>query len=202
MKLMKTVRTALLVLLAPSLAGLGVPASFGQAAPGKKTPGRSLQSKSPAKTPSTSIGSAKAGNHSNAATSKTTSASPAGKNSAIAARRTSSKSTLTRKGRKQPGQKAPTSDRVIEIQAALAKNGSLLGEPTGKWDDNTTAAMRRFQSSHGLNATGKLDAPTLQRLGLGSEIAGVAAPTPPPGSTSRLTSSTNVFAEPIESGRP
>jgi peptidoglycan hydrolase-like protein with peptidoglycan-binding domain len=207
---MKTVRTALVFLLASSLAGLGVPASFAQAvkgnkskaAPRKKTSGRSLQTKSPAETPSTSTGSAQAKNHSNTATSTKRSASPAGKNSASAARRTSSKSPLTRKGRKQPGQKAPTSDRVIEIQVALAKNGSWQGEPTGKWDDNTTGAMRRFQSSHGLNATGKLDAPTLQRLGLGSEIAGVAAPTPPPGSTSRLTSSTNVFAEPIESGRP
>jgi peptidoglycan hydrolase-like protein with peptidoglycan-binding domain len=52
--------------------------------------------------------------------------------------------------------------------------------------------MRRFQASHGLNASGKLDAPTLQRLGLGSQTAGVAAPTPPPGAVSRLTSSANV----------
>ena len=39
-------------------------------------------------------------------------------------------------------------------------------------------AMRDFQSSHGLTATGKLDALTLQKLGLGSEIAGRAAPGP------------------------
>jgi len=51
--------------------------------------------------------------------------------------------------------------------------------------------MRKYQSAHGLNPSGKLDAPTLQRLGLGSQTAGVAAPTPPPGSFSRLTSSNN-----------
>lgn len=39
-------------------------------------------------------------------------------------------------------------------------------------------AMKDYQSAHGLTATGKLDALTLQKLGLGSEIAGRAAPLP------------------------
>jgi peptidoglycan hydrolase-like protein with peptidoglycan-binding domain len=59
--------------------------------------------------------------------------------------------------------------------------------------------MRRFQASHGLNVNGKLDAPTLQRLGLGSQTAGIAAPTPPPGATSRLTSSANAPSTATES---
>jgi hypothetical protein len=46
--------------------------------------------------------------------------------------------------------------------------------------------MRKFQAGHGLNPTGKLDAQTLQKLGLGSETAGVAAPLPPV-ATSLLT---------------
>jgi peptidoglycan hydrolase-like protein with peptidoglycan-binding domain len=71
-------------------------------------------------------------------------------------------------------------DRIGEIQAALVKNGLYDGVPTGKWDDATASALRKFQSAHGLSPTGKLDALTLQKLGLGSEIAGVAAPTPPP----------------------
>jgi peptidoglycan hydrolase-like protein with peptidoglycan-binding domain len=61
--------------------------------------------------------------------------------------------------------------------------------PNGKWDDETIQAMRRFQAAHGLNPSGKLDALSLQKLGLGSQTAGVAAPTPPPGAVSRLTSS-------------
>jgi peptidoglycan hydrolase-like protein with peptidoglycan-binding domain len=81
----------------------------------------------------------------------------------------------------------------------LAKDGSFQGSPSGKWDDATTAAMRRFQTSHSLNPSGKLDAPTLQRLGLGSQTAGVAAPTPPPGAVSRLTSSASVAT--LESSR-
>lgn len=78
------------------------------------------------------------------------------------------------------GQAAPAPDRIGEIQAALVKDGSYAGVPTGKWDDSTAAALRRYQSAHGLSPTGKLDALTLEKLGLGSETAGVAPPTPPP----------------------
>jgi len=88
--------------------------------------------------------------------------------------------------RRERGQKAPTPERISEIQQALAKDGSFTGKPNGKWDDATVDAMKRFQETHGLNATGKLDAKTLQQLGLGSSIAGVAAPQPSANS-SKLT---------------
>lgn len=81
--------------------------------------------------------------------------------------------------RRPRGQKAPAPDRISEIQQALAKDGSFSGTPNGKWDDSTVEAMRKFQAGHGLNPSGKLDAPTLQKLGLGSQTAGVAAPMPP-----------------------
>jgi peptidoglycan hydrolase-like protein with peptidoglycan-binding domain len=77
------------------------------------------------------------------------------------------------------GQKAPTADRISEIQTALSKDGSFAGTPNGRWDDATVDAMKKFQEAHGLTATGKLDAKTLQKLGLGSQTAGVAPPTPP-----------------------
>jgi N-acetylmuramoyl-L-alanine amidase len=73
---------------------------------------------------------------------------------------------------------APTSARISEIQSALAAQGSYKGQPNGKWDDSTAQAMKEFQSAHGLTPTGKLDALSLQKLGLGSEIAGRAAPQP------------------------
>jgi peptidoglycan hydrolase-like protein with peptidoglycan-binding domain len=79
---------------------------------------------------------------------------------------------------RQTIQKAPTPDRITEIQSALARGGYYQGDPTGKWDANTVAAMQKFQSVSGLDATGKLDALTLQKLGLGSDIAGVSAPGP------------------------
>jgi peptidoglycan hydrolase-like protein with peptidoglycan-binding domain len=84
----------------------------------------------------------------------------------------------------EKGQKVPTADRISEIQTALAKDGSFTGTPNGKWDDSTVDAMRKFQEAHGLNPSGKLDAKTLQQLGLGSQTAGVAPPLPPTSSTS------------------
>jgi peptidoglycan hydrolase-like protein with peptidoglycan-binding domain len=81
------------------------------------------------------------------------------------------------------GQAAPTSDRISEIQEALANRGVFNGTPSGKWDDSTVAAMKKFQSSNGLDPSGKLDALTLQKLGFGSETAGAGAPTPPPNAT-------------------
>jgi len=106
---------------------------------------------------------------------------------------TTSGKTTGKKGKKssrrQPGQKAPSTDRISEIQTALVKNGSYSGTPTGKWDDSTVSAIKKYQAGHGLNPTGRLDAPTLQKLGLGSTTAGVAAPQTPPGAVSRLTSS-------------
>jgi peptidoglycan hydrolase-like protein with peptidoglycan-binding domain len=87
------------------------------------------------------------------------------------------------------GQHPPARDRISEIQQALGKEGSFNGTPNGTWDDSTVGAMKNFQSTHGLNPTGKLDALTLQKLGLGSQTAGVAPPVPPPNSASRLVSS-------------
>jgi peptidoglycan hydrolase-like protein with peptidoglycan-binding domain len=95
----------------------------------------------------------------------------------------------SKKSKRVKGQAAPTTDRINEIQGALAKNGAYTGGPSGKWDDSTVEAMKKFQASHGQNPTGKMDALTLQKLGLGSETAGMGVPTPPPNSTNRLLSS-------------
>src|SRR5260370_29285201 len=92
--------------------------------------------------------------------------------------------TSRRSGRRERGQKAPTPDRISEIQSALAKDGSFSGKPNGKWDSDTVDAMKKFQESHSLNPSGKLDAKTLQKLGLGSQTAGVAPPMPPVSSSS------------------
>jgi peptidoglycan hydrolase-like protein with peptidoglycan-binding domain len=98
--------------------------------------------------------------------------------------------------RKQKGQLAPAPERISEIQQALAKDGSFSSTPNGKWDDSTIEAMKRFQGAHGLNPSGKLDALTLRKLGLGSQTAGVAEPIAPPNSSSRLTSSSSQSARP------
>jgi peptidoglycan hydrolase-like protein with peptidoglycan-binding domain len=104
---------------------------------------------------------------------------------------------------RQVGQKAPTPQRISEIQQALAKNGAYTAAPNGKWDTSTVEAMKKFQGAHGLTPSGKLDAKTLQQLGLGSQTAGIAAPTPavrissantPPGGPQTDTISSNYKA--------
>jgi len=90
----------------------------------------------------------------------------------------SSRKGKSTKSRRQAGQKVPTAQRISEIQQALAKNGAYAGTPNGKWDASTVEAMKKFQGAHGLNPSGKLDAKTLQQLGLGSQTAGIAPPTP------------------------
>jgi len=94
------------------------------------------------------------------------------------------------------GQATPTPERISEIQDALARKGAFTSSPTGKWDDSTVEAMRQFQASNGLTPSGKLDALTLQKLGLGSETAGLAAPTPPPNSANRLRNQSSSPVEP------
>ena len=73
-------------------------------------------------------------------------------------------------------QMAPTADRITEIQSALARTGYYTGDPSGKWDGSTVEALQKFQSANGLDSTGKLDALSLQKLGLGSDVAGVSRP--------------------------
>jgi peptidoglycan hydrolase-like protein with peptidoglycan-binding domain len=88
-----------------------------------------------------------------------------------------SKSNSRRKhSRHEPKQKVPTPQRIEEIQSALSRGGYYQGSPNGKWDSSTVEAMRRFQQEHGISPTGKLDAQSLQKLGLGSDIAGLGAP--------------------------
>ena len=79
---------------------------------------------------------------------------------------------------KVKGQAAPAPDRIKEIQSALQKDGSYEGEPTGKWDAATTDAMKKYQDKNGFPATGKIDAASLNKLGLGSDTAGKGAPVP------------------------
>jgi peptidoglycan hydrolase-like protein with peptidoglycan-binding domain len=87
-------------------------------------------------------------------------------------------SSKSKKKAKVKGQAAPTPDRIRDIQTALQKDGSYQGEPTGKWDAATMDAMKKFQDKNGISPTGKIDAASLNKLGLGSGTAGKGAPVP------------------------
>ena len=152
------------------------------------------------KSTTTPHNTSKGGHKSSTAQSAHTSSShTANKASAPKSSKTgTSKSSSKKKSKRVKGQAAPTAERISEIQEALAKKGTFVGTPTGKWDDGTVDAIRKFQTSNGLNPSGKLDAPTLQRLGLGSQTAGLAAPTPPPNSANRLLNPASSPPEPSE----
>jgi Putative peptidoglycan binding domain len=111
--------------------------------------------------------------------------------------------------RREPFQKAPTASRISEIQSALAREGYYQGDPNGKWDGTTVSALQKFQSANNLDASGKLDASSLQKLGLGSSTAGLNPPTPPQrntpavatpgGSTTSVPAKTQSASTPVNS---
>jgi peptidoglycan hydrolase-like protein with peptidoglycan-binding domain len=118
-----------------------------------------------------------------------------------AKKKTSSKKHHT-SSKRQSFQKAPTPARISEIQSALARNGFYGGNPSGKWDSSTVAAMQKFQSANGLEANGKINALSLQKLGLGSSIAGVSAPKPVPPPSSLAPANKPAPAPPPSTSAP
>ena len=111
-----------------------------------------------------------------AQSTSSTAAKPSSSHSTTGAK----KKTASKKhhARREPTQKAPTPARITEIQTALEHRGYYQGSPNGKWDSTTVSAMQKFQSDNALESSGKINALSLQKLGLGSSIAGVSAPKP------------------------
>src|SRR5580658_5180571 len=130
-----------------------------------------------------------------ASTASATAPAPQRTTSSTAASTKKKSSKKHHASKREPTQKAPTPERISEIQSALSRNGYYQGNPNGKWDSNTISAMQKFQSDNGLSNSGKIDAPSLQKLGLGSGTAGVDAPKPvtpkPTTSTPASTPSTS-----------
>ena len=55
---------------------------------------------------------------------------------------------------------------VRSVQQALADRGYSTGQADGRWGPSTQEALRRFQSSRGMQATGQLDSKTVAALGV------------------------------------
>jgi hypothetical protein len=66
------------------------------------------------------------------------------------------------------GQQIIQPERAQEIQEALVRQHYLKAE-SGVWDDNTKAAMQRYQSDHGWQTKTTPDARALISLGLGPD---------------------------------
>ena len=80
-----------------------------------------------------------------------------------------SKSHHTKKSRRSRGQQAIDSERTRQIQAALIREHYMSGEPSGKWDDATQQALRRYQADQGWQSKLVPDSRALIRLGLGPD---------------------------------
>ena len=72
---------------------------------------------------------------------------------------------------------AMPAERATQIQTALIKQGYLTGEPTGRWDPQTIAAMQKLQGDNGWQTKITPDSRALIKLGLGPNdvSAGAAA---------------------------
>jgi hypothetical protein len=65
-------------------------------------------------------------------------------------------------------QAAPTPERYKEIQEALAAKGYLQPEDaSGRWDQASVDALKKFQADQKLDSTGRLNSLSLIALGLG-----------------------------------
>lgn len=116
--------------------------------------------------------------HKSKATARKKSTAPAHKKRATTRHSKSSQSARRAPKRTwRTGQMTPTPDRYREIQGALVKKGYLHQDPTGKWDDESAAALRRFQQDQNLEPTGKLNSLSIIALGLGPRYE-AAADTP------------------------
>ncbi len=55
---------------------------------------------------------------------------------------------------------------VLAVQRALFQRGVLETQPSGVFDGQTREALQQFQRQEGLTETGRIDQPTIEKLGL------------------------------------
>jgi peptidoglycan hydrolase-like protein with peptidoglycan-binding domain len=89
------------------------------------------------------------------------------------------------------GQQSIDTERATQIQQALIREHYLAGEPSGKWDPETVAAMQKYQADQGWQTKLMPDSRALKKLGLGPDYSNalnagnsnLSAPPPPAGTT-------------------
>ena len=74
-----------------------------------------------------------------------------------------------KKSRRPRGQQVIDGERARQIQAALIREHYMNGQPSGKWDDSTQQAMRRYQADQGWQSKSIPDSRALIRMGLGPD---------------------------------
>jgi len=76
------------------------------------------------------------------------------------------------KTKKMHGQQGIDPQRATAIQAALIREHYLTGDPTGRWDEASQAAMIKFQADQGWQTKLTPDSRALIKLGLGPDHSG------------------------------
>jgi hypothetical protein len=100
---------------------------------------------------------------------KTPAKKPSVKHSTASSKTHKTSRYASKKSRKPRGQQAIDGERTREIQEALVREHYLNGEPSGKWDDATQGALRRYQADQGWQSKSVPDSRALIRLGLGPD---------------------------------
>jgi hypothetical protein len=135
-----------------------------------------VQRKAPAKAPATKVAAKQAPSRSSIV--KPVSArSTTAKSPVTSARKPGAATSSAQRNSKKPRiapvtwrnrQTSPSSDRLKQIQDALAAKGYLSPEEaTGEWNANSATALKRFQAEQTLEPTGKINSISLIALGLG-----------------------------------
>ena len=73
---------------------------------------------------------------------------------------------------------APTPERYMEIQRALADKSYYDGPVNGIWSPDCVASLKRFQQDQNLDPDGKLGSLSIIALGLGPKRQLVPDPAP------------------------
>src|SRR6266851_7061069 len=112
----------------------------------------------------------------------------------------------TKKSRKPRGQQAIDGERTRQIQEALVREHYMTGEPSGKWDEATQQAMRRYQAEQGWQSKSIPDSRALIRMGLGPDHVHLLNPesamVSEPQLSGRTRTATPVAARPAVPARP
>ena len=69
------------------------------------------------------------------------------------------------------GQQSIDPERATQIQQALIREHYLTGDPSGKWDPATIAAMQKYQADQGWQTKLMPDSRALKKLGLGPDYS-------------------------------
>lgn len=89
---------------------------------------------------------------------------------AAAAQNTNSSTTAGTASHAPAGKRGPifraTRDQIRQAQTLLKTRGLYAGEATGKLDEDTRAALRKYQEAEGLKVTGTLNRLTLEKMNI------------------------------------